>query len=268
MTHRPGKWCRLTKSRWLHKSGFIAPLVLCAALVTGSPAATSADSYYPSGVECVVLLHGLWRSALSMKRVQWTLEDQGYSVVNISYPSTSHDIETLATMAVEQGVTECQLRDQVRIHFVTHSLGGILLRQYLANHDVLGLHRVVMLAPPNQGSQMADYFQEFALLQPFEPVPLNQLGTGDRSIPRRLGPVSFELGIIAGDLNLRGYLPGSPEGVSDGTVSVAETVVPGMLDFLVMPISHTFIMWYGEVLRQVVQFLKNGRFDRLLESGA
>ena len=262
MTHR------IPKSRWLHTSGFVAPLLLCVVLLTGTPMAQSADRYSPLGVECVVLLHGLWRSALSMKRVEWTLEDQGYNVVNLSYPSTSHDIETLATMAVERGVTECQSRDPVRIHFVTHSLGGILLRQYLANHDVLGLHRVVMLAPPNQGSQMADYFQGIALLQPFKPVPLNQLGTDALSIPRQLGPVSFELGIIAGDLNLRGYLPGSPEGASYGTVSVAETIVPGMFDFLVMPVTHTFIMWDSEVLRQVVQFLKNGRFTRLLETGA
>ncbi|MEP1470518.1 MAG: alpha/beta fold hydrolase [Halieaceae bacterium] len=268
MTHKPGKGCRLTKSRGLHKSRFVASLVVCILSFSGAPATLSADHTDSSQGECVVLLHGLWRSSLSMKRVQWTLEEQGYSVANISYPSTSHNIETLAAMAVEQGVAECQLRHQGRISFVTHSLGGILLRQYLASQDIIGLRRVVMLAPPNQGSQMADYFQEITFLAPFEPEPLNQLGTGDKSIPLQLGPVSFELGIIAGNLNLRRYLPGAPEGVSDGTVSVAETVVPGMLDFLVMPVTHTFIMWDGEVLRQVVQFLRNGRFDRSLEAEA
>ena len=74
--------------------------------------------------------------------------------------------------------------------------------------------------------------------------------------------MNFDLGIIAGTLNRRRYLPTSPEGVSDGTVSVAETVVPGMLDYLELPASHTFIMWNGEVLRQTVFFLQHGRFDR------
>ena len=119
MTHRQGKWCRLTKSRWLHKSGFVASLVLCITLFAGAQTARSAETHH------------------------------------------------------------C---------------------------------------------------------------------------------------IITGDLNLRRYLPGSPEG--DGTVSMAETVVPGMLDFLVMPVTHTFIMWDGEVLRQVGLFLNNGRFDRSQEAGA
>ena len=262
MTHRMGKWCRLTKTRGLHKSGLGVLLVPCLA-VWAAPQATRASEYIDAeGCECVVLLHGLWRTGLSMKRVQWTLEDAGYSVANISYPSVSHSIEALAVMAVEQGVAECHLRHFERISFVTHSLGGILLRQYLVNHDIPGLRRAVMLAPPNQGSQVADYFQGMSLLAPFEPAPLAQLGTGEDSVPRRLGPVSFELGIIAGNLNLRSYLPGSPDGLSDGTVSVAETVVPGMMDFLVMPVTHTFIMWDDDVLEQVVQFLRHGRFDR------
>ena len=262
MTRRLGKWCRLTKTRGLHKSGLGALLVLCLALSVAAQAARASEYIYAADGECVILLHGLWRTGLSMKRVQWTLEDNGYSVANISYPSVSHNIEALAVMAVEQGVAECHLRNFGRISFVTHSLGGILLRQYLVNHDIPGLRRVVMLAPPNQGSQVADYFQGMSLLAPFEPEPLAQLGTGEDSVPRRLGPVSFELGIIAGDMNLRSYLPGSPDGLSDGTVSVAETVVPGMMDFLVMPVTHTFIMWDSDVLQQVVEFLRHGRFDR------
>lgn len=257
-----GKCCRLTKSSGLHKSvfGSLVMLSLVAQMLWSNPAV--ADSRNNAAGECVVLLHGLWRTGWSMKRVEWALEDQGYVVVNVSYPSVSHSIEELAISAVESGVAECRLRHLERISFVTHSLGGVLLRQYLGSHDIVGLRRVVMLAPPNQGSQMADYYHAMPGFALFEPAAVAQLGTGESSVPRRLGPVSFELGIIAGTRNLRAYMPGVPDGPGDGTVSVAETVVPGMLDFLELPVTHTFIMWNGSVLKQIVAFLRQGRFER------
>ncbi len=211
---------------------------------------------------CVILLHGLWRTAYSMKYLQWGLSDRGFEVVNLSYPSLSHPIEQLAGMAVEGGLSSCRQRDMSRIHFVTHSLGGILLRQYLSLHDIPELGRVVMLGPPSQGSQVADYVDALEILDPITPRAVEQLGTGEDSIPLALGPANFELGIIAGTANRRVAIPGLPDEPSDGTVTVAETVVPGMLDFLEMPVSHTFMMWSSEVLHQVVYFLDHGYFDR------
>ena len=257
-----GKWCRLTKSGNLHKSAIAFLVALSLSLQMVNCSAAVAEYRDAAAGECVVLLHGLWRTGWSMKRIEWALEDAGYPVVNVSYPSLNHGIEELSVIAVENGVTECRLRHLDRISFVTHSLGGILLRQYLADRDIVGLHRVVMLAPPNQGSQLADFYHGAPGFALFEPAAVAQLGTGEDSLPRRLGPVSFELGIIAGTRNLRAYLPGVPEGPGDGTVSVAETVVPGMLDFLELPVSHTFIMWSGAVLEQVVAFLREGRFER------
>ena len=218
--------------------------------------------------ECVVLLHGLGRTELSMKALQWGLEEAGYVVANVTYPSLSYPIEELAVMAVEDGMAECWGQGQLHVHFVTHSLGGILLRQYLTERDLPGLHRVVMLGPPNQGSQTADYVLSLDILHPFIPVAVEQLGTGEKSIPLQLGPVTFELGIIAGTANRRSVLPGSPEGVSDGTVTVAETFVPGMFDYLEMPVSHTFMMWDSAVIHQVIQFLRFGSFERQVPSAA
>jgi pimeloyl-ACP methyl ester carboxylesterase len=230
------------------------------ALSTAAPvAAASAPLRHES---CVILLHGLWRTEYSMKYLEWGLSEMEFEVVNLTYPSLSHPIEELAVMAVEEGLAGCRDLGLQRIHFVTHSLGGILVRQYLRYRGIAGLHRVVMLGPPSQGSQVADFVDGIDILEPITPRAVEQLGTGADSIPLRLGPADFELGIIAGTANRRGMLPGVPEQPGDGTVTVAETIVPGMLDFLELPVSHTFMMWDRRVLHQVAHFLEQGYFDR------
>lgn len=211
---------------------------------------------------CVILLHGLWRTEYSMKYLEWGLSEMEFEVVNLTYPSLSYPIEELAVMAVQEGLAGCRDLGLQRIHFVTHSLGGILVRQYLQHRDIVGLHRVVMLGPPSQGSQVADFVDGFDILEPITPRAVEQLGTGTDSVPRRLGPAHFELGIIAGTANRRGMLPGVPDQPGDGTVTVEETIVPGMLDFLELPVSHTFMMWDRRVLHQVAHFLERGYFDR------
>lgn len=210
---------------------------------------------------CVILLHGLWRTELSMKWLQWELEEAGFATANPTYPSLRYPIEELARRGVGQGLRECAPHQAAEIHFVTHSLGGILVRQYLTRADIPGLSRVVMLGPPNQGSQAADYVYSLEFLRPLTPDAIEQLGTGERSVPHRLGPVDFELGIIAGTANRGGPLPGTPAQASDGTVAVEETVVPGMLDFIELPVGHTFMMWSPAVRDQVLHFLREGRFD-------
>jgi triacylglycerol lipase len=211
---------------------------------------------------CVVLLHGLFRSAVAMKPIEWQLEEAGFWVANESYPSLRYPIPELATIAVEAGVSQCHEQGLERIHFVTHSLGGILVREYLRTGSIPGLDRVVMLGPPNQGSQVADALNAIDFLEPLTPAAASQLGTGEDSVPAHLGPVSFELGVIAGTFNWRRNLPGFPDEDGDGTVTVAETFVPGMLDFLELPVSHTSMIWSSEVARQAVYFLRHGQFDR------
>ncbi len=240
------------------KSPLIPFVSLLLLLSTPSALATG----HATSQECVVLLHGLYRSGLSMLAVEWKLEGAGYIVSNVSYPSLTHPIEELAVMAVEEGVSDCREQGMSRMNFVTHSLGGILLRQYLRHHSIIGLHRVVMMGPPNQGSQLADSVHSLDFLGPLEPQAVAQLGTGIESIPLRLGPVDFALGVIAGTANRRSFMPGSPAEASDGTVTVAETMVPGMIDFIEMDTSHTFMMWNGDVLALVEHFLRIGVFFR------
>ena len=209
--------------------------------------------------ECVVLLHGLARTPSSMKPMASTLRDRGYLVVNVAYPSRKKTIEELAPLAVNSGVSECPTDGD--IHFVAHSLGGILLRYYLEQETLPRLGRVVMLAPPNQGSEVVDrlrYFPGFSVLN--GPAGA-QLGTDEGSLPLSLGPVEFDLGVIAGTDTfnpiLSQYLP-NPD---DGKVSVESTKVDGMSDFIQVPYSHPFIMKAPMVIEQTVEFIESGHFD-------
>lgn len=237
---------------------FSLPIVLSAMIFTLSVSPSAADEEE----QCVVLLHGLFRSSAAMKPLEWYLEYGGYQVVNQGYDSVAAPIEALAESSVGDGIARCQELAPSRIHFVTHSLGGVLVRQYASVHSLPPQTRVVMLGPPNQGSQVADYYADLEWFENFRPEAINQLGKGEASVPLKLGPVDFELGVIAGNLRGSTWLPGFPDQPSDGTVSVAETVVPGMMDFLQMPVLHTFMIWNPLVWDQAVYFLREGAFRR------
>lgn len=146
--------------------------------------------------DCVVLLHGLARSDNSFSKMEQNLNEEGYFVVNNSYPSTKHDIETLANDIIPKSVALCL--DSSQIHFVSHSLGGILIRQYLSERPVSNLGRVVMLAPPNKGSEITDEMKDNLIYKTVNGPAGLQLGTDSMSVPNQLGPANFEVGIIAG----------------------------------------------------------------------
>ncbi len=211
--------------------------------------------------ECVILLHGLARSAGSMKKLESALAQNGYSVINVDYPSRKHDIPTLTDMVIEPALLECANRQAERIHVATHSLGGILIRYYLANKPIEKLGRVVMLAPPNQGSQVVDALRKTAAFRWLNGKAGQQLGTTlPESIPASLGPVDFDLGIIAGTRSINGVLSLYLPNPDDGKVSVANTKVEGMRDFLEVPYSHPFIMQRKRVISEVIAYFKSGRF--------
>lgn len=209
-----------------------------------------------------MLLHGLARSAKSMDRLARRLDDEGYAVVNQAYPSRQYPIEVLAERYVGLAASECQGLGAQRIHFVTHSLGGILVRQYLAGHTVEALGRTVMLGPPNQGSEVVDNWKSVPGYRLVNGPAGDQLGTDPRSIPLQLGPVDYPVGVIAGTRTINPLLSLSLPNPDDGKVSVERTKVDGMADHLEVPHSHPFLMKASRVHDQVLHFLKHGKFLR------
>lgn len=211
--------------------------------------------------EQVILLHGLCRTSRSMSAMASALEQAGYQVRNVDYPSRTAHITKLADDAVGRAVADCERNGATKIDFVTHSLGGILVRSYLARHTVPSLGRVVMLAPPNQGSELVDKLGGWWLFKKINGPAGGELGAGPDSTPNQLGPADFCVGIIAGDRTINWINSLLIPGYDDGKVSIKRTKLAGMADHLVIHATHPFIMENRAAIRQTICFLQNGRFD-------
>ena len=236
----------------------IALLFLCAAV---SAAAQSDDGDVSSPHrDYVVLLHGVASGPLWLKKIERALEHRGYQVLNLSYPSTRLTVERLAREHVAPAVQRIELPPGGRIHFVTHSLGGLVVRQYLTENAPENLGRVVMLGPPNQGSELADWLKDNIVYRFFLGPSGQQLGTGTNDLPRRLGPVNFPVGVIAGNRSYNPFFARMLPGPDDGKVSVDSARVEGMSDFVTVRSSHTFMIWHRPAIEQVQVFLETGRF--------
>ena len=213
------------------------------------------------GQEEVILLHGLCRTSRSMVKMERALTDAGFKVRNLDYPSRTAPVQKLADDAIGKAVADCQQSGATKIDFVTHSLGGILVRSYLARHSIPSLGRVVMLAPPNQGSEVVDNLGWFFLFKKINGPAGNELGTHKNSTPNKLGAATFPVGIIAGDRSINWINSLLIHGRDDGKVSMEKTKLAGMSDHTVIHTSHPFIMRNREAIRQTIQFLRTGNFD-------
>lgn len=210
----------------------------------------------------LVLLHGLGRTRLSMWRLSRRAVARGWDVHNVGYPSRRAGVLThaeriglrLAALAADVGPLDA----------VTHSLGGIVLRAAVAGGWLpqAALRRVVMLAPPNAGSELADLLSRTPLFRLAVGPAGPQLGTGEGGVPGMLPAVPFETGVIAGARAANPLFARAFGGPNDGKVSVARAAVAGMRDFVEVPCGHTFIMDRPDVVRQIFHFLAHGEFAR------
>lgn len=223
-------------------------------LIVSTAAASAATSR-----ECVILLHGLARVSNSMGELETKLQRAGYIAINISYPSRSHPIGELAADAVGRGLKACRDHHTPAIHFVTHSLGGILVRYYEQYTGIAELGRVVMLGPPNQGSPIVDDLLPVPGFGFITGPTGSALGT-ESQIFAELGPVNFDLGVIAGDTNVNPLNFLFFSGPNDTIVSVESTRVEGMRAHIVLPVTHTFMMRNNTVIDNAIHYLKTGNF--------
>ncbi|AWB67614.1 alpha/beta hydrolase [Saccharobesus litoralis] len=209
--------------------------------------------------QIVVLLHGLARSAMSLLPMELALRHAGFTVININYPSTDHSIDELTQRFVWPKLNAL-IQQKCALNFVCHSMGGILVRNLAHLHSECLINKVVMLSPPNKGSELVDLFADWRLFQMINGPAGSELGTTLASKPNSLGPVNFNLGVITGDLSLNPILEKLFNGPNDGKVSVERAKIEGMKDFLVVNASHTFIMNNLKVIENTIHFLQNGEF--------
>lgn len=250
----------------MHRASFvlkILPFLIAFAIICGCLATVPAGGPSPAHEqECVILVHGMMRSAASMNGLDEFLRSRGYQTVNLDYPTTSDSIERIAEMYIAPAVAQCLEQRYEKIHFVTHSMGGVVVRRYLEEHaaKIPPGSRVVMLAPPNRGTEVADFFKDSSLYRSITGPAGQELGTSPGSLPVDIKPVNLEVGVIAGNFSLNPFFSLIIPGDDDGTVSVERTKMEGMTDFLVVPRSHFFIMRDEAIMTQVVFFLENGKF--------
>lgn len=209
----------------------------------------------------MILLHGLGRFRQSMRRIEQYLKSLGYSTINLAYPSTTKMIETIAETHLARAVETCEKQGAGKIHFVGHSLGGLIVRQYLQLHSMPTGSRLVMLSPPNQGSELVDLLIRIPLYRWITGPAGQEIGRGPESVVHRLKPVEIDVGVIAGNRSINLLVSAFMDGPDDGTVSVKSTMLPEMRDFIIVSNTHTFIMRDPLVMRQIAHFLRHGRFD-------
>jgi triacylglycerol lipase len=237
---------------------FLLP-ILAASLLSAGCLSPPLDA----DADTVIVVHGLGRTPASMTILVERLEAAGFRVLNFGYPSTDEPIESLVAR-LRTTVEECCAEDTDRVHFVSHSMGGLLVRFYLGEHSPDHQGRVVMLAPPNQGSEVADFVTELVAESPVLSGILgpsgSRLGTDSTDIAQQLGPADFQVGIITGNRSMNLINSWLIPGPDDGKVAVDRARLEGADAFLVVEATHTFIMNHRGVADQSIYFLREGRF--------
>jgi triacylglycerol lipase len=214
----------------------------------------------PSSRDLVVLLHGWWSARWFLWRISRRLRREGFAVANIGYPAVWTPFEEIVATILPRRLEPHRPGEFRRVHFVTHSMGSLVVRRFLERNRPPNLGRVVMFGPPNHGSELANFYARFAVCRWLAGPNLAALQTGPDGVASRLPAADFELGVIAG------YHPLSPSWSPlpkphDGMVTFLSTQLAGMTGHCVVPRTHTLLVWDRGAIDQAVSFLRDGRFE-------
>lgn len=214
----------------------------------------------------VVLLHGILRSKFDMLALERALKKQGYDTANIVYPASSARLEDLSALVGKEIENHPDFAADKPLYFVTHSMGGLIARYYIASRKPTNLAKVVMLSPPNTGSELADFFDNNNFLSgAFRALFGPASGQLKTTYKHEIGEITYPLGVIAGNLSVNplGHwlLPHDTVGPHDGIVPVERTKIEGMADHITLPATHMFMMFNPDVIAQVSYFLEHGKFN-------
>ncbi len=216
---------------------------------------------YPESGDYVILLHGIMSSKNALIPAARYFQKKGFHSIVVPYPSRKISIgiasEKILATAIRQYCTD----SSKQIHFVGHSMGGIVIRYYLARHRPSNLGRVVLIASPNHGSELADIFSDNSLAEDLFGPALKELKTTSDSLPNRLGPVDYDLGIIMGKAARIPWLSKQLPEDDDWVVSVNGGKISGMNDFTLINGMHASLKHSPEVFYQTYYFLQSGRFN-------
>ncbi|MBW9271238.1 MAG: alpha/beta hydrolase [Candidatus Thiodiazotropha sp. (ex. Lucinisca nassula)] len=233
---------------------FASPLIVMLVPIWENPAESSESGEK----EVVVLLHGLARSNMAMWRLKQRLEEADFHVETIGYASLNRTSQQMI-QEISQQINDCCRSINHRVHFVGHSLGGLLIRAYLVENRPDNLGRVVLIGTPNRGSEVADYANGRWWGHLAGPAALS-LGTTKQSFPNTLPEPDYPVGVIAGISSSDNdeLIPG----LDDGLVSVESTKLDKMQDFTIVPSGHSMMRYNTEVADQTIHFLRMGQFNK------
>ena len=214
-----------------------------------------------SGNDYVVLMHGLWNSSSRMKKFEDYFSNKGYQVLNIDYPTTETPIQSIESRYLGPIINAIPFQTGQKVHFVTHSMGGLVLRDYLRKNQLPQLGRIVMISPPNGGSEWANLLINNAFYRWAAGPAAFDLRTVDNDFLSKLGAVTYELGIIAGNKTYAESFQDVIPGPDDGMVGVESMKLPGMRDLIIIHEHHRGLTWNLEAMNQAWFFIKSGQFQ-------